>query len=154
MKKKQTGKKRFDCLRPLSGNGQKRPLLLPEIYSCKRVEIEYILEKLREKNEEHRCEVCEGVLKPAAVFFGESMPHLEMERAQRSVAECDLCFSIGSSLVVYPAAHFPTMAKQRGARLVIINREPTHADQIADAVIHGSAGETMQKLLQFTEEKD
>jgi len=92
------------------------------------------------------CEDCSGILKPDAVFFGEPMPMDEMSRAHQSVAACDLCLSIGSSLVVYPAAGFPLMAKNQGSRLVIINREPTSADPHADLVIHDSAGSVMAEV--------
>ncbi len=95
------------------------------------------------------CEDCSGMLKPDAVFFGEPMPLDEMNRAHQSVEACDLCLSIGSSLVVYPAAGFPLMAKKQGGRLVIINREPTSADAHADLVIHDSAGSVMAEVIRL-----
>ncbi len=112
-------------------------------------ENEQILNRLLQGEEVPPCDHCSGILKPDAVFFGEPMPVDEMNRAQQSINSCDLCFSIGSSLVVYPAAGFPIMAKKQGKRLVIINRDPTSADQYADLVIHDSAGDTMKELLQM-----
>ena len=116
--------------------------------SCgSRINKEQIIARLERGEEVPRCHDCRGILKPATISFGEAMPQEEMQKAQEQIQQCDLCFSIGSSLVVYPAAQFPLAAKQQGARLVIVNREATHADQIADAVIHGSAGEIMKKIL-------
>ncbi|MGI5875328.1 MAG: SIR2 family NAD-dependent protein deacylase [Dethiobacteria bacterium] len=108
---------------------------------------ESVSERLEQGEEAPYCRICNGILKPATISFGESMPMEEMRRAEKSVSECDLCLCIGSSLVVYPAAQFPTMAKQRGAKLVVINREPTHADSSADVVIHDLAGKTMSKIM-------
>lgn len=114
---------------------------------------EHIWERMQKEGvSDFRCFYCGGILKPATVLFGEPMPPKAMERAYESVSRCDLCFSIGSSLVVYPAAYFPVMAKQRGAKLVIINKEPTPADHLADAVIHDLAGKTMEELLRALEE--
>ena len=71
------------------------------------------------------------------------MPQAAMERAQAETLSCDLFIAIGSSLVVYPAAGFPVLAKQNGARLVIINREPTDLDGLADLVINAEIGATL-----------
>ena len=111
------------------------------------LENEHILNRLLQGEAVPDCDDCSGIIKPDAVFFGEPMPMEEMNRAHQSVASCDLCFSIGSSLVVYPAAGFPLMAKKQGGRLVIINREPTSADTFADLVIHDSAGTIMEEIM-------
>jgi NAD-dependent deacetylase len=68
------------------------------------------------------------------------MPQAAMERAEAETLGCDLFLAIGSSLVVYPAAGFPVLAKQNGARLVIINREPTDLDGLADLVVNDEIG--------------
>jgi NAD-dependent deacetylase len=88
------------------------------------------------------CE-CGGPIKTATVSFGEPMPAEAMRRAAELAQNCDLFLAIGSSLVVWPAAGFPLMAKQKGARLVIINREPTEQDEFADLVIRDDIGETL-----------
>jgi NAD-dependent deacetylase len=75
------------------------------------------------------------------------MPEEAMRRAQALTLSCDVFLAIGSSLVVYPAAAFPVMAKRNGATLVIVNREPTDADGIADLVIHGEIGDVLGPLL-------
>jgi NAD-dependent deacetylase len=89
------------------------------------------------------CESCQGIVKTATISFGQSMPIEEMQRAEEATFSCDMFMSIGSSLVVYPAAGFPRMAKQNGAKLVIINNDPTDLDPIADLVIHKQIGLTL-----------
>jgi NAD-dependent deacetylase len=99
------------------------------------------------------CPECGGILKPQVVFFGEAMPVWEMAEAQRRCENCDLCIVIGSSLVVYPAALMPQYAVRSGARLVIINREPTDLDPSADVCIHEGAGKTMSAIMTIVKEK-
>jgi NAD-dependent deacetylase len=89
------------------------------------------------------CTACAEPVKTATISFGQAMPEDEMQRAAELSQACDLFIAIGSSLVVWPAAGFPMMAKNAGARLVIINREPTEQDDIADLVIHHDIGETL-----------
>ena len=86
------------------------------------------------------CSGCGGYIKTATVSFGQAMPEAAMQRAQTLTLGCDLFLAIGSSLVVWPAAGFPLMAKRNGAALVIINRDPTEFDEIADLVIRGDIG--------------
>jgi NAD-dependent deacetylase len=94
-----------------------------------------------------KCKACQGVLKPDTVSFGQSMPPEETEEAFERARNCDLFIIIGSSLVVQPAASIPLEASNNGAKVVIINRDPTSHDSYADLVIHGSAGEVMGKIL-------
>ena len=89
------------------------------------------------------CTTCDEPVKTATISFGQAMPEDEMQRATELAQACDLFIAIGSSLVVWPAAGFPMMAKSAGARLVIINREPTEQDDIADLVIRHDIGETL-----------
>jgi NAD-dependent deacetylase len=93
------------------------------------------------------CSACGGLLKTATISFGQAMPELEMARAEHATLACDLFLVLGSSLVVYPAAGFPLLAKRNGAKLVIVNREPTEQDRIADLVIHTGIGRTLQATL-------
>jgi NAD-dependent deacetylase len=83
---------------------------------------------------------CGGHIKTATVSFGQAMPEAAMARAETLTLGCDLFLAIGSSLVVWPAAGFPMLAKRNGARLAIINREPTEFDDMADLVIHDDIG--------------
>ena len=89
------------------------------------------------------CTACDEPVKTATISFGQAMPENEMRRAGELAQQCDLFLAIGSSLVVWPAAGFPLMAKNSGARLVIINNEPTEQDDIADLVIRFDIGETL-----------
>jgi NAD-dependent deacetylase len=89
------------------------------------------------------CTVCDEPVKTATISFGQAMPENEMRRAAELARQCDLFLAIGSSLVVWPAAGFPLIAKNAGARLVIINNEPTEHDGHADLVIRYDIGETL-----------
>src|SRR5579863_8501088 len=89
------------------------------------------------------CDKCLGHVKTATVSFGQAMPVLAMKRAEQETLAADLCIVLGSSLVVYPAAGFPQLAKENGARLIIVNREETGLDRIADLVLHTAIGDTM-----------
>jgi NAD-dependent deacetylase len=98
------------------------------------------------------CDACGGHLKPATISFGQSMPERETQEAYHRSSLCDLFMVIGSSLVVHPAASMPPVAKRNGAKLVIINRDPTPCDDMADIVIHGEAGPTMDSILKKIKE--
>ena len=89
------------------------------------------------------CTWCNGIVKTATISFGQAMPEDAMARAEAATRACDLMLSIGSSLVVYPAAGFPIMAKRSGARYAILNREPTDQDGLADLVLNLEIGPTL-----------
>ena len=89
------------------------------------------------------CRVCGGIVKTATISFGQAMPAEPMARAEAETLGCDLFLVLGSSLVVYPAAGFPILAKRNGATLAIVNREPTELDQYADLVLHDEIGPVM-----------
>lgn len=93
------------------------------------------------------CMACGGIVKTATISFGQSMPEAAMQRAQEATLNADLFIVLGSSLVVYPAAGFPIMAKQNGANLVIINREATDQDAYADLVINAEIGTTISHVV-------
>jgi NAD-dependent deacetylase len=86
------------------------------------------------------CDTCGGIVKLATISFGQPMPEAEMARAEAETLAADLFLVMGSSLVVYPAAALPVLAKRRGAQLAILNREATEVDELADLVIHGEIG--------------
>jgi NAD-dependent deacetylase len=90
-----------------------------------------------------RCVRCKGFVKTATVSFGQAMPPEAMRRAEAETLAADLFIVLGSSLVVYPAAGFPELAKRNGAALVIVNREPTALDHLADLVIHKGIGDAL-----------
>ena len=91
------------------------------------------------------CDSCGGIIKTATISFGQPMPEEGMQIAQRKTLGCDLFITIGTSLVVYPAAGFPKLAKEIGAKLIIINNEPTDFEPIADLVIHEQIGKVFSE---------
>ena len=93
------------------------------------------------------CAACGGPIKTATISFGQAMPEREMRRAERMTLDCDLFLAVGSSLVVWPAAGFPLLAKRNGARLVIINREATEFDEIADLVVREDIGTVLSPFI-------
>jgi len=99
------------------------------------------------------CTECGGVLKPGVVFFGEPLPSDVLTHAADEARNCGLFIVIGSSLVVQPAASLPVMAKENGARLVIINKDPTPLDRIADMVFHCGATEALEKTVRTNTER-
>ena len=127
----------------LHGNGTYAKCL-----SCdQRHELNWIRGHFEAVGDPPECVNCGGVLKSATISFGQSMPEGPMRRAQKLMAACDLCLVAGSSLVVYPAAAFPAFAKENGARLVIVNREPTPLDGVADLVIHAEIGNVLSVFI-------
>jgi NAD-dependent deacetylase len=109
----------------------------------RRHELAPIMEAFRRDESLPHCAICGGIIKTATISFGQPMPEEAMRRAERETLACDLFLAVGSSLVVYPAAGFPMLAKRNRARLVILNREPTEQDAIADLVLHEEIGPTL-----------
>lgn len=108
-----------------------------------RFEIAWVRERFNDAGVAPSCAACGGPVKSATISFGQPMPEDEMRRATELAQHCDLFLAIGSSLVVWPAAGFPVLARNSGAKLVIINNEPTDQDDIADLVIRHDIGETL-----------
>ena len=90
---------------------------------------------------------CGGFIKTATISFGQPMPEEPMARAEAETLACDLFLVLGSSLVVYPAAGFPMLARENGAALAIVNREPTEQDRLADLVLHEEIGPVMSSVV-------
>ena len=104
--------------------------------SCnKRYERDAIQGRIAKGEKAPRCDECAGLLKPATISFGQSMPERETREAYERSATCDLFIVIGSSLVVQPAANMPVVAHRNGAKLVIVNRDETACDDIADIMV-------------------
>jgi len=115
---------------------------------CKRRhELEWVKQIFADNETLPMCMACGGILKTATISFGQAMPEDAMERAHDVTRQADLMITLGSSLVVYPAAGFPIMAKRLGARYVIVNREPTEQDDAADLVINAEIGATISKAV-------
>lgn len=102
--------------------------------------------KFQAENQVSDCPRCGGLLKHATVSFGQELPEAILEASLELARSCDLFLALGSSLVVYPAAGLPELAHRSGAKLVIINRDATPLDRLADAVIHAPLGETLCQL--------
>ncbi|RDV01031.1 SIR2 family NAD-dependent protein deacylase [Undibacter mobilis] len=113
---------------------------------ARRYELGPIRETFEASEEPPDCD-CGGIIKTATVSFGQAMPDQPMRRAQELAAHCDLFLSVGSSLVVWPAAGIPLMAKRNGARLVIINRDPTELDDVADLVVRNDIGDVLAPFI-------
>ena len=117
--------------------------------SCLDCGIRYELKPIKKNFLENEtvpyCDSCGGIIKTATISFGQPMPEEGMQMAQRKTLGCDLFITIGTSLVVYPAAGFPKLAKEIGANLIIINNEPTDFDPIADLVIHEQIGKVFSE---------
>ena len=107
------------------------------------------LERVRAGEEDPACTGCGGILKSATILFGEGLRPGVMERAMEAVVEADLMIAVGSSLQVYPVAVVAPAAKAAGAKLVIVNAEPTPFDDDADAVLHKPIGETLPLLVGY-----
>ncbi|MSQ67781.1 MAG: NAD-dependent deacetylase [Gammaproteobacteria bacterium] len=112
-----------------------------------RYELAPIIQAFTQERRLPTCEKCGGLVKSATISFGQSMPEDAMRRAHAQTLACDLFLVLGSSLVVFPAADFPRLAKNNGAKLVIINREETPQDPLADLVLHTELGPTLGAAL-------
>ncbi|MFO1351742.1 MAG: Sir2 family NAD-dependent protein deacetylase [Gammaproteobacteria bacterium] len=93
------------------------------------------------------CLSCGGILKSATISFGQNLVATDLARAEQAARECDLLLAIGTTLSVYPVAGLVPIAKQAGARLMIVNGGPTEMDDIADALLRGPIGELLPALL-------
>ncbi len=93
-----------------------------------------------------RCS-CGGILKPGTVLFGEPLPQVALDMANIAARNCDMFIVLGSSLVVYPAAALPEIAKNNRAKLIIVNIDPTPLDNIADIVINESVSKVLSELI-------
>lgn len=111
-----------------------------------RHELSAIRAEFEASGEPPACMMCAGVVKAATISFGQQMPQQPMLRAHELTMSADLYLVAGSSLVVFPAATFPVIAKRNGARLVILNREPTDLDPIADLVVRSEIGPALARL--------
>lgn len=112
-----------------------------------RYELAWVRERFTRTGHAPDCAGCGGFIKTATVSFGQAMPQEAMRRAEELTLSCDLFLAIGSSLVVWPAAAFPMLAKRNGAALVIINREATDFDDAADLVVRADIGDALAPFL-------
>jgi NAD-dependent deacetylase len=109
--------------------------------------MERALERVRAGEEDPPCRSCGGILKSATISFGQGLVQEDISRAELAARECDLMLAIGSTLSVYPIAGVVPLAKSCGARVIIVNAEPTEMDALADAVLRGAIGEILPRLI-------
>lgn len=122
--------------------------------SChRRFPMKQVLQMIEEGTEIPDCPNCHGILKPDAVFFGETLPQETLMDATSRSRNCDLFIVVGSSLVVYPAAYMPMYAKDAGAKLAIVNLTSTPLDRYAEVLIRRKAGETMSNVVKRVRNK-
>jgi NAD-dependent deacetylase len=108
--------------------------------------MQQVLERVRAGEDDPPCANCGGILKSATISFGQALVPQVIDRAMRAAGEADLLLAIGSSLQVYPVAGAVPHAKAAGARVVIVNGEPTPFDDMADAVIRQRIGEVLPTM--------
>jgi NAD-dependent deacetylase len=110
-------------------------------WSCRhRAPMEVALARVRAGEDDPHCDRCGGILKSDTISFGQALVPEVIEQALRSASECDLLLAIGTTLQVQPVASMVPIAARAGARIVIVNDQPTAMDELADAVLRGSCG--------------
>lgn len=112
-----------------------------------RAPMERALARVRAGEEDPPCRSCGGILKSATISFGQNLVAADLERAHRAARSCDLFLAVGTSLTVYPVAHLPEEALAAGARLVVVNAQPTPYDGVASAVFAERIGEILPRLV-------
>lgn len=112
-----------------------------------RAPMERALARVEAGEEDPSCRSCNGILKSATISFGQALVQEDLQRAELAARDCDLMLAVGTTLSVWPIAGVVPVAKRAGARVVIINAEPTEMDELADAVLRGSISELLPRLL-------
>lgn len=115
-----------------------------------RAPMERALARVRAGEADPPCRSCGGILKSATISFEQNLVPEDLTRSQRVAEECDLMLAVGSTLGVYPVAGVVPIAQQTGARIVILNAEPTEMDDLANAVVRGSISELLPRMLGAT----
>jgi NAD-dependent deacetylase len=113
-----------------------------------RAAMERALARVRAGEEDPPCRSCGGILKSATISFGQGLVQEDLHRAQRAASSSDLMLAVGTKLSVYPIAGVVPIAKRAGARVVILNAEPTEMDELADAVLRGSISSLLPRLVE------
>ena len=116
--------------------------------SCdERAPMQRALDRVRSGEEDPACRTCGGILKSATISFGQNLVPDDILRAEQAALTCDLLLAVGTTLAVYPVAGVVPLAKQMGAKVVIVNAEPTQMDDVADAVLQGQIAEILPQLI-------
>jgi NAD-dependent deacetylase len=112
-----------------------------------RAPMERALARVRAGEDDPPCRTCGGILKSATISFGQGLVQDDLLRAQRAAERCDLLLTVGTKLSVYPIAGVVPIAREAGARVVIVNAEPTDMDRLADAVLRGQIKDVLPRLV-------
>ncbi|MDB4433467.1 NAD-dependent deacetylase, partial [bacterium] len=116
--------------------------------SCgERAPMERALERVSAGEEDPSCRSCGGILKSATISFGQGLVAEDLARAEDAANSCDLIIAIGTTLSVYPIAAVVPVAKRAGARVVILNADPTEMDELADALLQGGISEILPRMV-------
>jgi NAD-dependent deacetylase len=113
-----------------------------------RAPMERALARVRAGEDDPPCRTCGGILKSATISFGQSLVPEDLRRAEQAARRCDLMLAVGTKLSVWPVAGVVPVARDAGARVVIVNAEPTEMDNLADAILRGAIGEILPRLLE------
>jgi len=144
-----------DALHQKAGSGKYRPVPIFELHGsyikleCIECKKEFDFDEVETINIKYPLCECGGFIKPKVVLFGEALPSGVLDAAMDAAQNCDCFLMIGSSLLVSPANFLPPIAKQSGAKLIFINRDPTPLDGIADIFLKGSGGEILSEIIQL-----
>jgi NAD-dependent deacetylase len=134
-----------DRLRVVEIHGNAREVIC---WSCgERAPMEKALARVRAGEEDPPCRTCGGILKSATISFGQQLVAEDLVRSEDAATRCNLLLAVGSSLGVYPAAGLVPIAMHHGARLVVVNAEPTPYDEVADAVVRGQISEVLPEIV-------
>lgn len=143
-----------DGLHQMAGSSPERVIEIHgtmRVVTClacgQRAPMERALARVRAGEEDPPCRTCGGILKSATISFGQGLVQEDLLRAQRAAERCDLMLTVGTKLSVYPVAGVVPIAKEAGARVVILNAEPTDMDRLADAVLRGQISELLPPLV-------
>ena len=112
-----------------------------------RAPMERALDRVRAGESDPPCRSCGGILKSATISFGQNLVPEDLMQAEKAARNCDLFLALGTMLTVFPVAALPGTALEAGARLVIANADPTPYDPQADAVLRGSLGDVLPRLV-------
>jgi NAD-dependent deacetylase len=156
----QQGKLRALITQNVDGLHQKAgsdPALVVEVHgntrramclSCDwRDDIEVVLDRVRAGDPDPSCEICGGILKSATISFGQALDPDTIDRAQDGAESCDVFVAVGTTLAVYPVAGTVPVAKKSGARIIIVNGEPTEMDDLADVLLRGSISDILPRIV-------
>ncbi len=121
------------------------------LFCSYRAPMEAVLDRVRAGEADPGCPDCGGILKSATVSFGQSLDAADLARAERAAASCDVFLAVGTSLAVFPVNQTVPIAARSGARVIIVNAEPTELDALADVVVPGSIGAVLPVIVGMTE---